>query len=51
MSEYLPLIHWIDHHLMIVMMVLFVAIVVFTYWPSRKKNVERQGQIPFKDDV
>lgn len=51
MSSVLDVVHWIDHHIIVVMMVMFVAIVVFTYWPSRKKSIERQGQIPFKDDV
>jgi cbb3-type cytochrome oxidase subunit 3 len=51
MSDFLPLIHWLDHYMIIVLMLMFVAIVVLTYWPGRKKNLEQQGQIPFKDDV
>ncbi|MBS0644348.1 MAG: cbb3-type cytochrome c oxidase subunit 3 [Acetobacteraceae bacterium] len=47
----MDVVHWIDHHIIIVMMIMFVAIVVSTYWPSRKNSIERQGQIPFKDDV
>lgn len=32
------------------LMLLFVGIVVWTMWPSRKKKLEDQGKIPFKDD-
>ncbi len=51
MSAFLSVVHWVDHHIIIAMMLMFVAIVVSTYWPSRKKSIEQQGQIPFKDDV
>ena len=29
---------------------IFVAIVVWTMWPSRKKNLEKLGRIPLDDD-
>ena len=51
MSDYLPLIHWLDHYLIVVMMLVFVGIVAVTYWPGRRKSMEQQGQIPFKDEV
>ncbi len=51
MSDYLPLIHWLDHYMIVLMMLVFLAIVAFSYWPGRRKTMEQQGQIPFKDDV
>ena len=32
------------------LMLLFVGIVVWTMWPSRKKKLEDQAKIPFKND-
>jgi cytochrome c oxidase cbb3-type subunit 4 len=32
------------------LMLLFVGIVVWTMWPSRKRKLERQARIPFEDD-
>ncbi len=51
MIDLLSIVRWIDHHIIIVMMLMFVAIIITTYWPGRKKSIEQQGQIPFKDDV
>jgi cbb3-type cytochrome oxidase subunit 3 len=42
---------WLEHYLVVVMVVVFVGIVAATYWPGRKAEIERQGRIPFKDDV
>ena len=44
-------VHWFVNYSVVIMMILFVAIFTATYWPSRKAAIERQGQIPFKDDV
>jgi cytochrome c oxidase cbb3-type subunit 4 len=30
--------------------VLFIAIVAWVFWPKRKQRLERQGEIPLKDD-
>jgi cytochrome c oxidase cbb3-type subunit 4 len=32
------------------LMVLFIGIVVWTFWPSRRRQLEEQGKIPFKND-
>jgi cytochrome c oxidase cbb3-type subunit 4 len=32
------------------LMLLFVGIVVWTMWPSRKRKLEDQAKIPFKED-
>jgi cbb3-type cytochrome oxidase subunit 3 len=42
---------WLEHYLVVIMFVVFVGIVVSTYWPGRKSKIEQQGRIPFKDDV
>ena len=31
--------------------IVFVLICVATYWPGRKHEIEKQGRIPFEDDV
>ena len=28
----------------------FCALVAWVFWPSRRKEIETHGQIPFKDD-
>ena len=28
----------------------FVGLVVYVFWPRRKREVEAHGQIPFKED-
>jgi cbb3-type cytochrome oxidase subunit 3 len=42
---------WLEHYLVVIMFVVFVGIVVSTYWPGRKSKIEQQGRIPFEDDV
>lgn len=31
-------------------MVLFLGIVVWVYWPSRRKTMQEHADIPFRDD-
>jgi len=39
------------HSMWVVWMVLvFVAIVIWTMWPSHKKRIESHGRIPLDDD-
>jgi cbb3-type cytochrome oxidase subunit 3 len=47
----MSLAQWLEHYLVVVMAVLFIGIVASTYWPGRKAGIERQGRIPFEDDV
>jgi cbb3-type cytochrome oxidase subunit 3 len=42
---------WVEHYSVVIMTVVFVAIVVSTYWPGRKEKIEQQGHIPLEDDV
>ena len=51
MTMLLAATHWFVTYSVVIMTALFLAIFAFTYWPSRKAAIERQGQIPLKDDV
>lgn len=51
MMAFLHSLQWMSHYSVAVMTAVFVVIVVTTYWPSRKKDMEQQGRIPFGDDV
>ena len=51
MSPLLTILQWIEHYAVVAMTVVFLVIVVSTYWPGRKADIEKQGLIPFKDDV
>jgi cbb3-type cytochrome oxidase subunit 3 len=43
--------HTLEHYSVVVLTVVFAVIVAATYWPGRKESIEKQGLIPFKDDV
>jgi cbb3-type cytochrome oxidase subunit 3 len=47
----MSILQWIEHYLVVFMTVVFVLIVVSTYWPGRRKKIEQQGRIPLEDDV
>ena len=32
------------------LVLLFVGIVAWTYWPSRKRKLQEQAEIPLRDD-
>jgi cbb3-type cytochrome oxidase subunit 3 len=51
MSMVLPIVHWLEHYSVVIMTLIFIAIVAYTYWPGRKTKIEQQGRIPFEDDV
>ena len=51
MSAVLTFLLWFEHYSVVAMTFVFLVIVVSTYWPGRKKSIEQQGLIPFKDDV
>jgi cbb3-type cytochrome oxidase subunit 3 len=42
---------WLEHYSVVMMFVVFLGIVVATYWPGRKAQIEQQGHIPLEDDV
>jgi cbb3-type cytochrome oxidase subunit 3 len=47
----MSIVKWLEHYSVVIMTVIFVAIVVSTYWPGRKASIEKQGHIPLEDDV
>ena len=51
MTAVILFMQWLEHYSIVLMMLVFIGIVVRTYWPSRKTNIERQGRIPFEDNV
>lgn len=46
----MPVIQWMQHHSIVLMMAIFLVILGFTYWPGEKTRIERHGQIPLEDD-
>ncbi len=47
----MSLIDKIEHFSLAFMIAVFAAIMIATYWPGRKSAIEKQGRIPFEDDV
>ena len=41
---------WIQHNWILPVFIVFVLIVLTTYWPGRKSQMERNGRIPLEDD-
>ena len=41
---------WLVHYSIVPVFVVFVAVVVIAYLPSRKREMERNARIPFDDD-
>mgnify|MGYP005815039589 CR=1 FL=1 len=46
----IALFHWLQAHSVIGAFLMFVAIVVATYWPSRRKEMDRAAAIPLHDE-
>ena len=46
----MDLITWLQHRWIVPVFLIFVLIVVSTYWPGRKSRIERHGRIPLEDD-
>jgi cbb3-type cytochrome oxidase subunit 3 len=51
MSMLLVMAHWFEHYSVVIMTLIFILIVSYNYWPSRKDELEQQGRIPLEDDV
>lgn len=41
---------WLRHNWIAPVVLVFVMIVLTTYWPGRKSQIERHGRIPLDDD-
>lgn len=40
----------VQHHWIVPVFVIFVLIVLTTYWPGRRATLEQHGRIPLDDD-
>ena len=43
-------ISWLQHNWIVPVVTVFLLIVITTYWPGRKSQIEQPGQIPLEDD-
>lgn len=50
MADFQTIVHWLQLHSIILMLVVFSMIAVTTYWPGRRASLERNGSIPLRDD-
>jgi cbb3-type cytochrome oxidase subunit 3 len=50
MSDFFAVIRWIQAHSILVVMSVFIAMALWTYWPSNKRQLESHGTIPLRDD-
>ena len=50
MIDIVSLAGWARHYGVVAMTVIFVAIFITTYWPSRRASIEAHGRIPLDDD-
>jgi cytochrome c oxidase cbb3-type subunit IV len=41
---------WLRSLWLLWLVLLFVGVAVWIYWPKRRDQLERHGQIPFKDE-
>jgi cbb3-type cytochrome oxidase subunit 3 len=48
--DVMPILLWLEHNLIVLVLTVFVLIVLTTYWPGRKSSIERNGRIPLDDD-
>lgn len=44
------IIQWLRDYSIVLMLVTFVLMMVFTFWPGRRPRFERDGEIPLQDD-
>ncbi len=44
------MLHWLQLHSIIIMLVVFCLVAITTYWPGRRTSQERHGLIPLRDD-
>jgi cytochrome c oxidase cbb3-type subunit 4 len=47
---YETILHWANALWPVWLTLLFVGIVAWVYWPSRKGEMEARGRIPLEDD-
>jgi cbb3-type cytochrome oxidase subunit 3 len=47
----MTLIMWVQHNFIVVVFTVFLLILITTYWPGRRSQLERHGRIPLDDDA
>jgi len=45
----MTLVMWVQHNFIVVVFTVFLLILITTYWPGRKSQLERHGRIPLDD--
>ena len=45
-----PVLSWVYSLWLLWLVLLFVGIVAWVFWPGRKRRLERHGQIPLDED-
>jgi cbb3-type cytochrome oxidase subunit 3 len=51
MDTFNTIVLWLRLHSIIFMLAVFTLIVIAAYWPGRRAEMERDGAIPFRDDL
>ncbi|HEY1931126.1 MAG TPA: CcoQ/FixQ family Cbb3-type cytochrome c oxidase assembly chaperone [Acetobacteraceae bacterium] len=46
----MPVIQWLQHLWIVPVLLVFVLILLGTYWPGRRSEIERKGRIPLDLD-
>lgn len=46
----IDLIQWLQHHSVVMMGVVFIMILVTTFWPGRRTTFDKVARIPLDDD-
>jgi cbb3-type cytochrome oxidase subunit 3 len=44
------IVQWLRDYSIVLMLVTFVLMMVFTFWPGRQQRFKRDGDIPLQDD-
>jgi cbb3-type cytochrome oxidase subunit 3 len=42
---------WVQHNFIAVVFAVFLLILMTTYWPGRRSQLEQYGRIPLNDDA
>ncbi len=46
----MAIIQWLQHHSIVMMVLVFIMILVTTFWPGRKAAFDKAAHIPLDDD-
>ena len=51
MNAIMPVVHWLQHHSVLFMFIVFALLVATVYWPGRQGRFDHDAQIPLEDDA